>query len=339
MKKSKLNIFIRILFPFFFIFGIIFIVIGVNDYTIKKVSYNENNDIKYKVYLKKNNFFDTDYIEENRTYISSLIDYIDVNFQYNIKYNVPISGNYNYKIIALVSANKTNSSDYYWQKKFDLTDTKKGEINNSNQLYLEENIKINYDKYNEILNEFRRQYSVSSDNELKIAMEITNEVTSEITTDPIVISSNINMTIPLTEQTVEATINKNATNSSDVFEVKEKSKEIKFVIYKVMGIILLIVSIIFSALIFLSTFIYNKLNKNEVELKKILKNYDSIIATTTSKPVFTGLKKITVNSFNELLDVYNEVRMPINYYCDEVNKENIFMIYNDSFVWVYLFKK
>ena len=63
-----------------------------------------------------------------------------------------------------------------------------------------------------------------------------------------------------------------------------------------------------------------------LELDKILKNYDSIIANIKNLPDISSYKTIEVDKFEELLDVYNEVRMPINYYQEKTGKESIFII-------------
>ena len=71
--------------------GFIFARHGIHNYKQVQVSYKEKSDIHYKVYLKENNFFEEDYLEENRTYITSLIDYLDIDFNYNINLDEKIS--------------------------------------------------------------------------------------------------------------------------------------------------------------------------------------------------------------------------------------------------------
>ena len=81
---------------------------------------------------------------------------------------------------------------------------------------------------------------------------------------------------------------------------------------------------------------YKNDNKYELSLEKILKNYDSIIANANSMPNINGFKKIEISTFEELLDVYNEVRMPINYY--QKNDKSTFIIINEGVAWVYSLK-
>ena len=46
----------------------------------KTINYTNNHSTKYKVYLKENNFYESDYLEENKVYIASLIDYVDIDY-------------------------------------------------------------------------------------------------------------------------------------------------------------------------------------------------------------------------------------------------------------------
>ena len=339
MKKNTYNILLRFSFSFFLIIGIVFIIIGFNNYKIIKFDYQENNNIKYKVYLKKNNFFENDYLEENRTYISSLIDYIDINYHYNIKYAYPVKGEYTYKIVAIVSANKTNSNDYYWKKEYDLTDEKRGVINDSNELSLDENIQVNYDKYNQILKSFKKEYGIASDGVLKIAMVVNHNSNYEEIKEPIIVDSNLSLSVPLMEQTVEASIQKDVKSSSDVIEYKDYDKNIKFLLFKIAGGILILVSLIYLIYSIKTSLSHKRDDEYNYKLDKILKNYDSIIANVNNKPTLTGLKKIEISDFDELLDIYNEVRMPINYYQDSVKNSSTFVIYNDTIAWIYELKK
>lgn len=337
MHKKRRSFLFQFLFSFFFITGIVFIVLGFNEYEIIEVGYKENSDINYKVYLKENSFFEDKYLEENKTYIASLIDYIDVNFHYNISYNMPLKGDYNYKLVAIVSSNKQNSDEYYWKKSYDLTEVKTGTYESNSSLLLDENIKIDYSKYNQILNSFRKEYPFASTGNLQVAMEVNNNILTEYDENPILLASNVNLSIPLLEQTVEASISKNTKNTSDVFKFKVNDDSLIYLVYKILGFILTALSIAYFSILIIIRLFYRKNNKYEVFIDKILKNYDSIIVDTNSEPSFSDFKIIKVDSFDELLDVYNEVRMPINYY--RMQSRCIFAVYNDTIVWIYELNK
>ena len=339
MKNYKLNQIFRFLFPFFFISGIVLIILGFNDKETINLNYEEANEIHYNVYLKDNVFFDTPYLEEDRTYIANLIDYIDINFHYSAEYNRPLTGNVNYKYVAIIRANKKEGNGYYWEKKYDLTKSKKLDIKNNVNVSIDDNIKVNYNTYNEILGNFKKEYGISTDGELKIAMEIDNEATFAKIEEPVRINSEMSLSIPLLEQSLEVSINKDASSENNILSIKEKSDRPAYLIFKITGIILVIIGIIGLIDTIKNLKFFKRYNMYEITLDKITKNYDSIIATVNNLPDVEGLKIIEVSTFEELIDVYNEVRMPINYYQNEEKTECIFIIINDGIAWVYSIRK
>jgi len=105
-----------------FILGVTFFSLGFKDTKDIRYSYKENNSVDYKVYLKDNNFFESSYLEKNKTYITSLIDYITADYTYNVTFNNKVSGDLNYKVVAEIKADKANNDvGNYWTKTYDLT--------------------------------------------------------------------------------------------------------------------------------------------------------------------------------------------------------------------------
>ena len=144
------------------ILGIIFFVIGHKKCNQVKYSYRENNSVDYKVYLKENNYFDAPYLEKNKTYITSLIDYIDSTYNYKINFDKEVSGELHYKVVAKIEANKTNSeTGNYWTKEFEITELKTDQLKKVKSHTIIVNQKIDYNKYNELLNNFVYEYEQS----------------------------------------------------------------------------------------------------------------------------------------------------------------------------------
>lgn len=339
MKNYKKYKMFQFLAPFLFIAGIALILAGLNDTKIIKLKYEEDNNIKYNVFLKKNEFFEAPFLGENRTYIASLIDYIDVNFEYKIKYNKQIKGGTKYKYVALVRANKKDAEGYYWEKEYDLSDEKELRVEKENIITISDNVKVKYSTYNEILNRFKKEYGVNTDGELKVIMKINNNANFENVDRPINIDSQLSLSIPLLEQSLEVTINKDDSNEKDILKIKNKSNSKIYLIYKISGAIFVLSSLIGFIVSTKKNIEYKKSHQYKVTLEKILKNYDSIIANTNNLPPMSGLKRIDISTFEELLDVYNEVRMPINYFQNKAENESTFFIINDDIVWIYKLKK
>ena len=90
MKNSytKRQIIILSSFLVCFFLGVLFLYTGFQNKKTLSLKYKEDNDIDYKVYLKENAFFEEPFIEKGKTYITSLIDYIDADYSYNIFFDI-----------------------------------------------------------------------------------------------------------------------------------------------------------------------------------------------------------------------------------------------------------
>lgn len=310
---------------------------GINSYIIKEVSYKEKSDIDYKVYLFDNNFFDAPYIEKGKTYISSLIDYIDIEMKYNLNFSELVSGKYIYYVNGTILANKPNSNnDTYWNKTYTLVEPQIVEYDSNKGFDFITNIKVDYQKYNNILKEFKSEYGLAFDGLLKIELNVqsTNETT--IMSNPIKINSIAQLSIPLTQQIINLSIDlSNINEENRVFE-KEQHIDLRDKIFITTGSILLMLYIITLFIWFQkikkylkSQSVYNKTRR------KILKTYNSIIVNTENVPLFDTKNIINVSDFTELIDAQSEVRMPINYIEIKANKESIFILIGNNVVWIY----
>ncbi|MBR3198762.1 MAG: hypothetical protein IKG27_01965 [Bacilli bacterium] len=337
MKKYKKNKFFQFLFPFLFIIGIVLIFFGFRDRKIVNLKYKEDNKINYNVYLKPNSFFETPYLGENETYIASLIDYIDIHFHYGIKYDKKFSGNYKYKFVALVSANKKDANGHYWQREYSLTEFKNFDAVNQDFIAIDDNVKVNYGTYNDILNQFRKEYDLTTQGELKVIMKVSSNFQFTEVKEPVVDDSELNLSIPLLEQALELSINKDVSNERDVVSFVESDNSIIYIFFKIFGTLCIIFSIAGFVIATKRAREFRKNNLYTLKLDKILKNYDSIIANVKKLPNINDFKKIEISSFEELLDVYSEVRMPIN--CYQGRYEALFVIINNETAWVYKLKR
>ncbi len=302
----------------------------------KKVTlkYQENNDIDYKVYLKQNDFFDDKYLEKGQTYITSLIDHVNVDYNYNIKYDNNVTGEYKYYVYATVESNKSNSDAKYWSKDYKLTDENSMKIKDVMEYSIHENVDIDYNKFNNILISFKKTLGLSGANGvLKVYLNVVSEVIGNEV--PAVIENKLLLSLPLSEMTIEASINSDAHNN-----IKEVSKPIntdKLKLTRTLGGLYAAAVLFFVILLIHVTKSKKDLNKYENELKKILNTYDSIIVNVNKLPDLSGYKVIDVASFNELLDAHGEVRMPINFFKDV--RRSYFVLLNDNTAWKYVMSK
>ena len=225
MKESykRRQLLILVFLLIFLMIGVVGLYIGLNTKKTISLKYQESNNIDYKVYLKENDFFDDEYISSGKTYITSLIDHIEVDYDYNIDFSEKVDANYKYKIIARLEANKSDSSDNYWRKDYDITEEQERNISKLPNYSIKEHINVDYNKYNAILNEFKKTLGLNSTGVLKVYLQIKSEVNTEDIKTPI--KSELLLSLPLSELAIEASIESNTNN-----KVKEIKKLILIII-------------------------------------------------------------------------------------------------------------
>ena len=319
-----------------------FINIGLhNDKKVIVNNYSSNSTIDYKVYLLKNNFFTEPYLGMNRTYIASLIDYLDVTFNYSIDFDKPISGNYVYYIRATILADKDDASNTnYWSKSYNLTNLETVELANQDNYDMTASIKVDYQNYSKLLRDFRNQYGLSVDGKLKLELVVDTTGKSDDMNNGDTINAVSTLTIPLTEQAIELSIDSNNESRIASLVDTEDVSNIKYILFLCGGVLVAIFDLICLIIVIRFFVRYSKSqSKYGKELKRILNTYDSVIVNVVKFPKLDNYKIINVSSFQELIDAHSEVRMPINYIEIEPNKKCKFVLLGTGIAWVYLLEK
>ena len=268
-----------ILLQVLFVFGIVlFSMMDIYLYRMgyfeeKKIAINYKEsgpDVDYKVYLKDNDFFDTKYLTkaDNKTFITSLIDYINVEYNYIIQFDKKVSGKYRYYVMATLEANKNNSADNYWSKDYRIIDEKSYEVNDITEYVIHNNVDVDYNKYNGILSSFKKTLNLnSSSGVLKVFLVVNSELEGEEIQIPIE-SKILLIQLPLTELTIDASVD---TLPND--NVKEISKVIdsnKPQIMKSIGYIYIGAVLVCVILLIITSKRKKNTNRYESELKKIM---------------------------------------------------------------------
>ena len=117
-----------ILIGLLFVFGSVVFLIGSQN-SNKEIIFSSTGDnaVDYRVFLKENDFFEEPFIGAGKTYITSLIDHIDVDFKYVENFSEEASGEFTYYLKAIISADKTENAkdnEIFWTKEYQLTEPK-----------------------------------------------------------------------------------------------------------------------------------------------------------------------------------------------------------------------
>ena len=142
------------------------------------------------------------------------------------------------------------------------------------------------------------------------------------------------MIIPLSYDTFKINVI-NDNNNIDKFYDFSKKESVNY-LFLIIGAFSLSLGISFLALTIRNMILsYKKTSDYQKELRMILKDYSDIIVEVKR---FYNKKKynlIYVDTFKELMDVYNKVGNPISYREVKKDKEAIFIIIDDDNAWIY----
>ena len=117
----------------------------------KQIDYHENQTTDYKVNLKPNDFYSESSLGKNMIYIASLIDSIDISFNYDFNIEEAALIDFDYKIMADLIISSPNGTNNYFEKEYTLKDTKTTTLNHEEKLNLQEQVTIDYDHYNQLM--------------------------------------------------------------------------------------------------------------------------------------------------------------------------------------------
>ena len=333
-KRTKLvvNIFIFIIL---IVSGTLLLNKSIRYENTEVIKYTEKSNLDYKVYLFKNDFYDQEYLGKDMLYVASLIDKIKLDFKYRFELQDKETLDFSYKILGKLSITNSEGTKAYFEKTYTLLDSKKVSMINESSKEIIESIDVDYPHYNSLANNFKNAYGVDTDSSLTIYMVIdkkSNE-NSNFTLDN---SSMLNVRIPLSEKSINIELDyKDISNTSSI--IKDKKIEISNIILLILSAILILLSIVYALKI------VRKINKTKPKksnydklVSKYLKEYDRLIAESSTLLSFEGKEIITVNKFTELLDIHDNVQLPIMYY--EVKKHELSYFYINHSNTVYLFE-
>lgn len=296
----------------------------------ESIAYTESSIVNYKVYLKENDFFDQEYLEQNRQYIASIISHINANLKYELnssKYNDNF--NYKYSIVAETNVEDISNKNIIYKFSEFLLEEKALQFYNTSKIEINEEVNIDYNKYNEIIKRFLDVYGLDGINPtLTINMYVSVNGLTKSAGTPVA-----SLTIPLTTKTVAIDIESNEVNATEITTVYKKIAN-KNQLY------MAILTFALAAMVGIELYIFVNDTKDEVtvykmKIKKILLNYDSYIQKIENVFDYEGHQVIEMKTFEDLLQVRDTISEPI--LMIEKAKETDFIIPSKGNV-VYIFK-
>lgn len=298
------------------------------------IDYSEKSNVDYKVYLKNNKFYEDEFLSKDRLYIASLINKIDINFDYDFFVNEKIDLNFDYEIVGKLLIQNEQKSSTYYEKDYVLLSKKNASLKDIKTNNIHESISIDYDYYNNLANSFKNEYKISPVSSLVVYFRVNKNEDSFTNLNN---NSVMEVEIPLSKQSVSISLDyKKINNDSKLLKKSEISLNSLF--YLIISIIILIVIlVILIRIIKLVRPFTNKKSKYEMFVNKILRQYDRVIVNSNEEADLSK-EKVKIKDFKELLDLRDMTKTPIKYYVVNNEKCYFYMDY-DNKIYIYILKK
>ena len=310
---------------------ITYVVLSRNEYN----KYTERAKVDYKVNLKENEFYDKNYLDEKNSVVASLIQNIELDFDYNFDLERKQDYTYNYKIVAKTTVNENRKSTPIYETTEELINKDVQESNEKN-LSISEKLTIDYNEYNEKINKFISLYALDDTTsilELDMYVNIINKYDETQANNE---SKVMTVSIPLTTKTVEVSIGANVVeDEGKILSKKSDYQNIEYLF--IAGAVVALVGAVI-----LIRFIKYVLDTRSAEtmyaqeLKQILFNYKTYIQKSNNEINKTGYKIIQINTFNEILGLRDTMQTPILMYTENQELRTEFVVINDGILYVYV---
>ncbi len=336
--------------PLAVIIGLIFLLviflIACLSLTFKgtyTLHYDENSRLDYKVYLVDNDYYDVDYLPKDKQYISTLIDYVDATFDYAFKSDENIGLEYSYYVKAAVMINNTDGRNIY-EKDETLVDKKQFTDLSNNTFKVSERLKISYDKYNDLAKQFISDYNLNAEATLVVSLYVDVAGKHAEFDKKISDKAVVSLKIPLTSRTVDIEMDYDLSNSVDeVLQYRTAVINNPTLFAIAIALAMIDVATIIAIVIWIirhrdDQTLYNK------KLDKILREYDRYICETVITERVEDMMKTRslrieiIKSFEDLVDIRDNLGKPILYHEERPGQEAVFYIITERVGYIYVMR-
>ncbi|MBR4618281.1 MAG: hypothetical protein IKO49_03150 [Bacilli bacterium] len=303
----------------------------------KTINYTHKSSIDYKVYLKENNFYTSNYLGKGMAYIASLIDKINIDYNYQFNSNEKSDIDLKYKVMAkLVIASQRNSKIFY-ENEYEIAKEEIAGIRSNDKYLLNKNVIIDYDYYNNLANRFKSNYAVNTTSYLEVYL-VVNEESKETNSYSLNDTTKTILSIPLSENEINIGLKENTVNETKqiISDSEFLLGDIKFIVIDV--VLLLLFIIVFIKLVKEISVLLSKTSNYDKYIGRILRGYDRLIVNVKTAPNMDDYNIIKVESFEELVDVRDNVKEPIRYFVITEHQKCEFFIVNHSDLYLYIVK-
>ena len=302
-------------------------------------SYTNKFQYDYKVNLLKNKYIENTTLDMSESaYITDLMDTIDMNLHYTYQSDEKSTIKYTYGIKAVLNGvyTKDGEEQKIWAKEQVLKEPTENTAIDE-KLDITENLVLNLKDQNQLVKDFEQEIGISIDATYNLVLDVqTNTQVNGKQVDNHYIST---VSIDLGKKTTRIQGENNKSDTQYVSQEIEQTPETSTFV-KVLGIIMLAVSIYIFRFVFIKTVPMNKTrNEFRLELNRILRLCQDKIVQVSSNLEVDTTNVIDVRDFGEIVKVSEELFKPILYWISPRDDEAWFTVMSHGVTYRYILKK
>ena len=277
------------------------------------IEYTENGKIDYMVKYRQNEFFDTEWIGMDQTYISSLIEGMTADFIYQLNtVSTDLDFKYQYSIDAKVLiANRDAGTPYYTYEE-NILPQKESSAKSGASVEIKETVWLDFVKYHQMAQSFIQTYNLKevSSCTLIVTLHVDILTSNQQFNKESQNTYTVDLNVPLAVES----LNVHKTSSAPDNEVKvleyQDIAERKIFFTTAISAGMLDLILILLLIVFLH------LTKNEdvtyeAKIRKILRSYRSFIQRMEGEFEYEGYQQVMIKSFTELLGIRDTIQAPV----------------------------
>lgn len=306
------------------------------EYEEQKISiytYNNKGSINYTLFLKPNDLYEGNSLEEGKLYITEFVDYIMADFKYEFIGERAADLKGNYEIIAKVQGftSEGEKLKIIWEKNYMIVGNKEFSIKDTTKT-ITEGVKLNLQSYNEFATEIKKISKINCQTMLTLVMNVTVE--GKIDKGEIKETLSPSLIIPLDTAMFEIGGNSTIDKPGVIEETTQVQLPINQKQVLFYGIIIGILTLLLIVIIFFIKIVPKK-DPHEILLKKIFKNHGDRLVALNSNPVITNINPNQVKSIDGLVRIADEIGKPILYkYSQDYKDINKFYVADEEQIYL-----
>ena len=269
----------------------------------------------YQVQYVDNEFFEEKWLGSENSYIASLVDGIAAEFSYKFSTeSEKMDFDYTYRIDARLLIEDVEKDTPYYIVEENIFPEKKGIVQDSSSVQINEKVSIDYLKFDQIASSFKDTYSLkSASSTLIVTLYVKMLGSNQGFGQEMQNEYDISLNIPLAQNTFNIyTTASSPENVNNVFECE--GTENRNVLRKG-GIVTAVLACLFAMVLG----VYMLLTRNEdiaysTKIFRILKWYGSYIYRMNEDFECDGYQEVIITSFTEMLGIRDTIQSPILVY-------------------------